>query len=347
VAAGQTLPLSQDKITMNGAAIEARIVAEDPAKGFMPSSGRVSGLPDTGSSRVDTGFEIGDIFPDAYDSLVEKIIAHGPDRAAAIGVLAADLDAKVITGITTNTGYLARLLALKSFASGGVHTGLLEDEAQALVKAPATSARLAGLAAIGVQIAREAIATANGAVFSTADGWRMNAKPILLARFGLETGPLVATLESDSVQLSARVDGDHAVVARRDFVCVAIPNGHRIEIGERGRGKVTIYVDTLGATLIEAGEVWSYPFMIADAASDALEAVDEVKATLPGKIAALNVSVGDAVEKGDIVVVLEAMKMEHSLTATRAGIIEHVLVSVGRQVRAGDVLVRLAPLPEV
>jgi 3-methylcrotonyl-CoA carboxylase alpha subunit len=346
VAAGEGLPLTQDQITMSGAAIEARIVAEDPAKGFLPSSGLIGGVTHIGQSRVDTGFEIGDIFPDAYDSLVEKVIAHGTDRADAIAILTADLEAKATTGIVTNTGYLARLLGLKSFAGGGVHTGLLEVEADALTKAPATSARLAGLAAIGVQVVREATAARKGQAFAAADGWRMNAKPSLCVRFGLETGILPITLESDQVQLSARVDGDHAIVARRDIGCSATPTGDRVDIGDRGRGHVIVFVDDKGATLIEAGEVWSYPFVIADAASDALEAVDEIKATLPGKIAAVNFAVGDSVEIGDVVVVLEAMKMEHSLTATRAGTIEQVLISTGRQVRAGDVLVRLAEVTE-
>jgi 3-methylcrotonyl-CoA carboxylase alpha subunit len=341
VAAGETLPLMQDAITMNGAAIEARIVAEDPAKGFLPSSGRIDGFANTGASRVDTGFEIGDIFPDAYDSLVEKIISHGSDRSAAIATLSSDLAAKVTTGIITNAGYLGRLLNLKSFATGSVHTGLLVDEAADLLKAAATNPRLAGLAAIGVQIAREAKATLAATPFANADGWRLNSASALIVRFGLEDGPLTISLQSDAVQLSARVSGDHAVVARHLVGVGQTPTGFKVQIGDGRHSGVVVFVDDLGATLVEAGEVWTYPFIIADAASDALEAVDEIKATLPGKIAMLNYDVGAKVQKGDVIVVLEAMKMEHSLTATRDGTIGEVLVNVGRQVRAGDVLVRL------
>jgi 3-methylcrotonyl-CoA carboxylase alpha subunit len=346
VAAGETLPLNQDAITMTGAAIEARIVAEDPAKGFLPSSGRIDGLPNSTDVRVDTGFEIGDIFPDAYDSLVEKIIAHGEDRSAAITALSGALETKVTTGITTNIGYLARLLGVEGFVTGGVHTGLLEDEAPALAKAQATTPRLAGLAAIGVQIVREINAQNTLTGFGQADGWRMNAKPVLMVRFGLETGPLHAMLESDATQLSAQVTGDHAVVTRHLMTVTPRLDGHLVEIGPKGRSRVTIFVNEAGATLSEGGEVWTYPFLKADVATDALEAVDEIKATLPGKIAAVNVIAGAEVAKGDIIVVLEAMKMEHSLTASRDGIIEQVLVSVGRQVRAGDVLVRFVEVPE-
>jgi 3-methylcrotonyl-CoA carboxylase alpha subunit len=350
VAAGQKLPLAQDQITMTGAAIGARIVAEDPAKGFMPSSGKIGGLPCECEVRVDSGFEIGDVFPDAYDSLVEKVIAHGADRSRAIAALRDHLEAKVTTGITTNTGYLARLCGLNSFVSGGVHTGLLEDEATALVKAPAHSARLAGLAAIGVQIVRELSAAPTP--FGAADGWRLNAAPALVVRFGLETGLLTAYLQSDETQLSARVAGDHAVVARRAVHEIQTQAGWTLLLANPSTAgsnrendiAATLMVDDLGATLIEAGEVWTYPFPVADAASDALEAVDDLKATLPGKIAAINFKAGAAVQKGDVLVVLEAMKMEHSLAASRDGLIAEVVASVGKQVRAGEVLVRLAPI---
>jgi 3-methylcrotonyl-CoA carboxylase alpha subunit len=158
-------------------------------------------------------------------------------------------------------------------------------------------------------------------------------------------------LQSDDTQLSARVNGDHAVVARRSVHAMPSKGGWTLLLSNptptastKGNDiAATILADHQGATLIEAGEVWTYPFAIADAASDALEAVDDLKATLPGKIAAINFDAGAKVQKGDVLVVLEAMKMEHSLTASRAGIIGAVLAGVGKQVRAGEVLVRLVP----
>ena len=349
VAAGEKLPLSQDQITMTGAAIEARIVAEDPAKGFLPSSGKLGGLAHDSKLRVDTGFELGDIFPDAYDSLVEKVIAHGADRNTAIASLRDHLEASAITGISTNTGYLARLCGVNSFVSGGVHTGLLEDEADALLKAPATTARLAGLAAIGVQIVRELEVEKSNDPFKMADGWRLNALPTLTVRFGLEDGDLAVRLQSDATQLSARVLGDHAVVARKSIVPVRYATGWKLfhfdppKRDDDGRelASTIVFVEAGGATLVEYGEVWNYPFPVSDGAGDTPEAVDDLKATLPGKIAALYCEAGGDVKKGDVLVVLEAMKMEHSLTASRDGIVGEVLVSIGRQVRAGEVLVRL------
>jgi 3-methylcrotonyl-CoA carboxylase alpha subunit len=345
VAAGEKLPLTQDQITITGAAIEARIVAEDPAKGFLPSSGLIGGNSRNDDVRVDSGFEIGDVFPDAYDSLVEKVIAHGGDRGTAIGVLADHLQGRATTGITTNIGYLARLCGLNSFVSGGVHTGLLEDEATALMKAPAATPRLAGLAAIGVQIVRELEAGQVPKPFGTVDGWRLNSAPVLTVRFDLETGVLLAQLQSDAAQLSARVTGDHAVVSRRSLHALQTPQGWTLLLANASGGHsdiaATIFVDASGAQVVEAGEVWHYPFVVAEVAFDALDAVDDLKATLPGKIAALNCQAGAIVKKGDVLVVLEAMKMEHSLAASRDGVVGDVLVSVGRQVRAGEVLVRL------
>jgi 3-methylcrotonyl-CoA carboxylase alpha subunit len=347
VAAGEVLPLTQEQITITGAAIEARVVAEDPAKGFLPSSGLIGGLSHDDDIRVDSGFELGDVFPDAYDSLVEKVIAHGSDRAAAVMKLAGHLQSRVLTGITTNIGYLARLCDVNSFASGGVHTGLLEDEATALTKASTTTPRLAGLAAIGVQVVRELEAGQVPAPFGTVDGWRLNGPPAISVLFGLEDGPLRADLQCDDTQISARVNGDHAVVARRNIHALQTTAGWTLLIGHTGSSQndiaATIMVDAIGAQLIENGEVWRYPFIVADAASDALDAVDELKATLPGKIAALNCQAGDAVKKGAVLLVLEAMKMEHSLAASRDGVVGEVLVNVGRQVRANEVLVRLLP----
>lgn len=343
VAFGEILPLTQDNITMSGAAIEARIVAEDPAKGFLPSSGLIGGIAHDIGVRVDTGFEIGDYFPDAYDSLVKKVIAHNTDRIAAIRQLNTYLQHDVTIGISTNTGYLARLCGLDSFASGGVHTGLLEDEAAALSKAPLASPRLAGLAAIGVQIMRELDAGTHPRPFSAADGWRLNVKPRLTTHFTGDTGVITAEIESDVTQLSARIGSDHAIVARHSIYTQRHGSGFRIDIRQTGGPSSKVFVDALGATLVEAGEVWNYAFPVADAGSDALDAVDDIKASLPGKIAALSGEVGAAVTKGDVLVVLEAMKMEHSLTASRDGVIAEICVTIGRQVRAGDVLVRLIP----
>lgn len=349
VAAGESLPLSQDEIRLNGAAIEARIVAEDPAKGFLPSSGVIAGLPDDGSIRVDSGFEVGDTFPDAYDSLVEKAIAHGADRREALARLQAHLESRVITGITTNNGYLARLCLLPSFLQGGVHTGLLEDEATELSKPDALAARRLGLAAIGVQLARELEVSDSASPFDIPDGWRLNAPAQVSVAFTLDDRRVAVRLHSDEVQVSASFGGDHAVVPRRLIHAYGTPRAWTIFIAEspslkaEGGGDIaaTLFVDGSGASLVERGEVWRYPFPLAEASADSLEASDEIKAPLPGKIAMFHAESGQKVVKGQVLVVLEAMKMEHSLSASRDGVIAETYVQEGRQVKAADILIRL------
>lgn len=357
VAAGEALPLSQTEITLTGAAIEARIVAEDPAKGFLPSAGRITGLtPDVpagadSSIRIDTGFDLGDIFPDAYDSLVEKTIAWGPNRAAALSGLQAHLHGRVVTGIDTNIGYLARLCGVAGFVNGAVHTGLLEDESISLQKPDGLSARRVGLAAIGVQVSREMAASAARSPFGTADGWRLNAQPELSVRLRLEEQEVEVVLHSDDVQLAAGLKGDHAVVPRRlirvfggpDVWTILIAESPRL--GSSGEHDVaaTLMLDAAGVSLVEQGEVWRYTFPRPEASADNLEAADEIKAPLPGKIAMLRAEPGQKVQAGDVLVILEAMKMEHALTASRDGVIAETLVHEGRQVKAADVLVRLEP----
>lgn len=349
VAAGESLPLSQDEIRLNGAAIEARIVAEDPAKGFLPSSGVIAGLPDDRTIRVDSGFAVGDTFPDAYDSLVEKAIAHGADRREALARLQSHLESRVITGITTNNGYLARLCLIPSFVQGGVHTGLLEDEATELAKPDALAARRLGLAAIGVHLARELEVSDSASPFDIPDGWRLNAPAQVSVAFTLDDRRLTVRLHSDEVQVSAGFGGDHAVVPRRLIHASGTPREWTILIAESpslkadGCGDVaaTLFVDGSGASLVERGEVWRYPFPLADASADSLEASDEIKAPLPGKIAMFHAEVGQKVVKGQVLVVLEAMKMEHALSASRDGVIAETYVQEGRQVKAADVLIRL------
>ncbi|MEN9874863.1 MAG: hypothetical protein RL186_1760, partial [Pseudomonadota bacterium] len=225
VAAGEALPLTQTQITCTGAAIEARIVAEDPARGFLPSSGTILGLERPSPLRVDTGFERGDVFPDAYDSLVKKVISHGQDRAAALAALRTHLQNDVTLGIVTNTGYLARLCEEPTFVAGGVHTGLLEDAAEALRKPDARDARLVGLAAIAVQLVREEAAKDHNSPFATADGWRLNGAPSLGVAFELEGARVEAVIFADGRQVSARVDGNHAIVARGDVTLARKPDG--------------------------------------------------------------------------------------------------------------------------
>jgi acetyl/propionyl-CoA carboxylase alpha subunit len=214
------------------------------------------------------------------------------------------------------------------------------------MKLPASTPRLAGLAAIGVQLVREAQAQSTISAFGACDGWRLNAPPSLAIAFDLEAVPLLATLQSDQTQISARVEGDHAIVVRRHVHLQPNGAGWSVTLSYANHA-ATILVDGHGAYVIEAGEAWRYPFARAISDIDAHDAGDELKANLPGKIVSVTSQSGQAIKKGEVLIVLEAMKMEHSLAAPRDGVIAEMLVAIGRQVRAGEILLRLAPQTDV
>ncbi|GIU65918.1 acetyl/propionyl/methylcrotonyl-CoA carboxylase subunit alpha [Candidatus Phycosocius spiralis] len=356
VAAGEKLPLNQADIIMTGAAIEARLVAEDPSKGFLPSSGVLGGLSHQSKIRIDSGFDLGDRFPDTYDSLIEKAIAHGQDRPQAIRLLQQELSTRVVTGIKTNIGYLERLCRLPAFLQGEVHTGLLEEAASVLSKPDGYDARRLALGAIGVQVARELEIGDFPSPFNLADGWRLNANAHLAVHFEGEPDTYSLSIKSDATQISASIAGDHGVVARNLLqvvgqsgawtMLIAHDKNHRAMVdGDATIGSIaaTLFVDKVGVTLVENGEVWHYRLTSTHDNSDGLDASDDIQAPLPGKIVMVYGKPNQQVKQGQVLAVLEAMKMEHALTATRDGFIQEIYVQDGRQVKAGDTLIRLKP----
>ncbi len=351
VAAGEPLPLGQDQITLTGHAIEARIVAEDTEAGFLPSSGRLD-LIGAGwhrrdpQVRVDAGYGDGDVVPDAYDSLLAKVIVHGAVREEARLRLGTALRGRATAGVRTNTGYLARLIDRPVFASGAVHTGAIPDEGTALARPPRDEPRRLGLAALMALAARQEAAESGAATgaFAAASGWRLNAAPSLWIEFALEGGPVRLDIRADAAMLSTQHDGATTVLARSSLRhCPGGAHGHLVEIVD-GRGAVlaSARLTATALELFEDGETFIYPFPRAEAAAEAAEAGADVRAPLPGRIALVAASAGDTVTRGQTLAVLEAMKMEHALTAPRDGVLAEVAVTAGQQVKAGDLVARLA-----
>jgi 3-methylcrotonyl-CoA carboxylase alpha subunit len=351
VAAGEPLPCRQEDIVLNGHAIEARIVAEDADAGFLPSSGTLRLVGEgwhhwRDDVRVDAGYLDGDTVPDAYDSLLAKVIAHGSDREQARTRLSAALRSRAVDGLTCNAGYLARLIDLPVFASGAVHTGAIEDAGTALQRPAASDPRRTGLAALFAFARIEAIRQSGaGSAYSAASGWRLNAPASLWVELDVDGKPVRADIRADSQMLATQVDGATTVLSRYRLVTGTdwpVAGDVRL-VNASGDVLVAARVTGSGVTLFEDGDAWHYRFSRAEAAAEAAEAGDDIKAPLPGKIAMVTVDVGAPVTRGQTLVVLEAMKMEHTLTAPRDGVIAELTVGEGRQVRAGDLLVRLAP----
>jgi acetyl/propionyl-CoA carboxylase alpha subunit len=304
VAAGERLPLSQDRITLNGHAVEARLYAESPATGFLPSTGRLEHfrLPD--GVRADAGVEQGDRITPFYDPMIAKLIAHADTREAAIEKLRAACEAVEVWPVKTNAGFLARCLTAPDFAAGRMDTGLIERALDTLA-APAEPSPDA-LAAAG-WAAREAAGRGGDA----ASPW------LGLNGFRLNTAPATTTR------------------LFRDGVAVEAPMPPAPPRAVHAPDRETIVV-------FEAGEAFVFhdapPLSSDEAAGDG-----QIRAPMPGKLILVSVKPGETVAKGQALATLEAMKMEHTLTAPFDGTVEAVEAAAGAQVDEGALLVRLAP----
>jgi 3-methylcrotonyl-CoA carboxylase alpha subunit len=323
VAAGEALPQRQEEIQARGHAIEARLYAEDPDRGFLPSVGKLEilHLPEARDGiRIDAGVRQGDEVTIFYDPMIAKVIAWDETREGAAAKLASALTHTQILGVRTNTGFLVRALRQPDFIAGEIDTGFIERHSAVLL--PPRTVPPAGVVAM---VARSILA-ARSAHQRGCDPWDMQDS------FRL-SGESSETLEF-------LVDGNR----------VSIPIFHR----RRGVNDIPIEVGRLdfdGGSLLElatgdivvmtAGETWTFspydPFAAADSVG---AATDRVSTPMPGKIVQVLVKAGDSVKRGQALAVLEAMKMEHTLSAPADAKVASVDVAPGDQVTDGATVVR-------
>ncbi len=305
VASGETLPLTQDEIEFAGHAIEARICAEDPQNGFQPSIGKIlafsSWRGEAPSVRVDAGYDERDSVSQYYDNLLAKTISIAETRHETIAELDYALSQTGIAGIATNTGFLVRCLRGERFIDGAVDTGLIEESGDRLLS-NRSAVHGAGRAYAGSLFEQR---SDSGSPWDTVDGWRLNGLPA--RHIAVEVTGIALTVDVDD---GADIDAMLFELGRRTFVT------------------------TDGETF----EVWRAGARSDDAAA---EGGDTIIAPLPGKIVALNVAPGASVKRGDPLVVVEAMKMEHALKAPRDGVVAEIGASEGEQVKQGQMLVKL------
>ncbi len=343
VAAGESLPAQED-IELDGWAVEGRICAEDPSRGFMPSSGRLerfdlAAFEDGGEGaavlRLDSAVESGDVIPAVYDSMIAKAIAWAPTRDAAMDALGDALREAEIWPVATNTGLLARLLDHPEVREGVATTALVEAELEDL--APAADDADLVLGAIGL----EALAQGSSAdPWAVADGFRLNSPA--RATFVLE-----ADGEAREVKLIAEPGG-----LRRAFVD-GVELTADVEVSRSAAGAVAGGIigeqEAVGAVrrladgpvLFTGGLALALKRPEMGGELDGLEAGDDVRAPMPGRILEVKVGTGAEVKKGQPLVVLEAMKMEHALAAPRDGKVAEIQAAAGAQTVEGAVLVRL------
>jgi 3-methylcrotonyl-CoA carboxylase alpha subunit len=342
VAAGEALPLRQEDLRIDGWAFEARLYAEDAARGFLPATGKLHHLvfPPAaafrrGSVRVDAGVRAGDEISAWYDPMIAKVIVHGPDRAAALDRLGQTLAATRIAGCTTNLDFLAALTRHDGFRAGAVDTGLIARDLAGLTAAPELSGEAAALAALAALDLLDPPAGQDP--WEALAGWR-----------GWSEAESFVTLDHGGDALLLRV----AHLGRRRFRVTGAAEQAVVTLldhrGDSVRFECDGRIRTAGLVLSPAGislflDERRHDFRRAARLSEADHPPggDAVLAPMPGLVGTVHAVEGTLVRRGEPLVVLEAMKMEHVLIAPRDGRVAEVLVAAGDQVADGAVLVRI------
>lgn len=346
IAAGEALPIAQDELTFDGWSFEARLYAEDAAKGFLPATGRLShlGFPEAaaafaaGSLRVDSGVRPGDEISPWYDPMVAKIIAHGPTRSAALNQLSHALAATEVDGCVTNRDFLLALTRHAGFRAGDVDTGLIARDYDALTAEASPPDLAVALAAIAGRGLLAAPASADP--WDQLADWRHWGAATQPAELLYGDAPIAAVIET------LGPGRYRAALAETDVeLAVAALGGARYRVIHDGADQpATVLCAPGSVTLFMAGR--RFAFQRVDPLRPAAEAAaggDVVTAPMPGLVKAAPVRAGEAVAAGQALLVLEAMKMEHTLTAPRDGQVAEMLAAPGDQVAEGAVLVRLEP----
>jgi 3-methylcrotonyl-CoA carboxylase alpha subunit len=349
VAAGEPLPFCQSGLVLRGHAIEARLYAEDPERGFLPQTGTLHGLrfPSSELARVDTGVRQGDIVTPFYDPMIAKIIAWGEDRAAAVGRLRRALAETAVLGVGSNLAFLARVATHPEFASGAVDTGFIERNRAALVppRRPAPDTVLAAAALsqlLACEDAAKAAASRSDDPFSPwarVDAWRINGRSHqeLIFRDGAEERLICARRQPGAwlLQFDGRTilaEGER----RADAALSILLDGVRKQITVLNQGTETsVFLDGEGWQLTEIDP------LAARAGED--PTAGRLTAPMPGRVTQLMVEPGMSVRRGQPLIVIEAMKMEHTVTAPADGVIEAVRFAAGDLVEEGAELIALTP----
>ncbi|WP_042367476.1 ATP-binding protein [Streptacidiphilus neutrinimicus] len=385
VAAGETLPFAQADVTLTGHAIEARICAEDPSRGFLPSGGQVLLLqePEGEGVRVDSGLAPGLVVGSTYDPMVSKVIAYGPDRDTALRRLRAALAETVVLGVVTNAGYLRRLISHPDVVAGRLDTGLVErhpeltlvpsgDNGQAGTTQPVDNFPLLA-AALLRQLALTPAPAADGSgwtdPFARPSGWRIGGTPawtkhhlrlpgadpvvvLVRPRHGAET-PAVAAERGSFGAFEARIgDGEILRAEARAQLTVGagrlavtvdgVTRGFACGVEGAAQGDGTVW-------LSQDGDSWAchvHDPLAELALGGAGAHGGSLTAPMPGTVTLVKASVGEPVKRGQAVLVLEAMKMEHVITAPHDGTVAQLKVVPGGTVAMDDLLAVIAPVAD-
>ena len=346
VAAGEPLPKSQDQLQLNGHAIEARICAENPNQDFLPATGPLwhfSGPEAShfcftaGGVRLDTGVTQGDVVSPFYDSMLAKLIVWGADRDEALAKLDKALSEMQVVGVANNVAFLRDVVQSASFSQGDLDTDLIARERDNLFKTQTLSEDLAVAGVMGM-VLRQEIDAMGSNPWQAVDGWQVVGAPPrpfqLQGAWGDEVRALDVVLYSAPQRLRI-ADMDHAFEwrahSRGVSVCLngvwtdlsVVASAGQYHVFSRAGHAVLQRVDPLAGS------------------GQAADALGGLNTPMPGKLIRMDVAVGDTVAKGQVLAVMEAMKMEHSIASPRDGVVSEVFYAVGDQVAEGQALLTL------
>ncbi len=340
-AAGEALELTQESLQFFGHSFEVRLYAEDPSKGFLPTTGRIERLhlPDT-IARIDTGVREGDTITTFYDPMIAKIIVHDRTREAALAKMRSALEASRIAGTNTNLSFLRRLIAQPDFAAGHVDTALIDRHLVSLTPAeqvPRDAVSLAALATLGQPAHAEAESP-----WATLAGWRA---------WGVAQHSVTVLRDGKSIDASVRILGSHRFDVRIDGTVQRVEwpdntDSGQVEIDGRRVAAEMLHRDGGIVVILGASAFRFARHDPLDVESTAGAGGDGITAPMPGLVRRVSAAAGDAVKAGQTLIVLEAMKMEQSLKAPRDGVVAALLVGEGDQVEDGSSLLTLEPPEE-
>ena len=327
VAAGEPLPFSQDQIRAHGHAIEARLYAEDPERDFLPATGKLVHLAFPTATRVDTGVREGDEISAWYDPLIAKVIVHGEDRGAALARLATALGETHIAGLTTNVEFLRRVCESPAFAKAELDTGLIERHRGELL-APRGPVPAAVLAAAGLaELAHEEDTARRHAAclgephspWHAVDGWRLNADSHHDFTFTL--GEREHRVRVDFVDDRRRITIDGRPYDATAAKAKSVREGRKWHVFHEGVRWTLALKEELAEIEADTG--------------------GSLAAPMPGRVIKLYVEPGAHVKRGEPLLILEAMKMEHTITAPSDGTVKEIHYAAGEQVLEGAQLLRM------
>ncbi len=333
VAAGERLPLAQEEIRLDGHAVEARIYAEDPENGFLPSTGTIVAAQWPANVRVDSGVGAGSEVTPFYDAMIAKLIAHGATREDALDRLTDALDRTMIAGPRTNTAFLAKLCRSDEFRRGTVDTGFIDRNLAALGAVPREPDY--GAAALGLDrlLVGQELAARETAVL-TDDHADSGADSPWAAVDGFQLGG------ARTLSLPVVIDG-HDIEATVTYA----KDGARVAIGGvEPATDATAFVSDSDAYVLRDGRQTRVRVRDFSAASAGMAGGDgTVRAPMHGRVLQLFAGAGEAVTRGQPLAVIEAMKMEHTLHAPFAGVVRQVAVAPGAQVVEGAEIMVIEP----